>query len=572
MASHFGRKPFRRFGHSLEVTVHRWLLIVLLPPLLLAQTSDERIEDSGASTDGEASLPDDSLYRGNLPPLKPGVSLPGSTGISRVRFTNSYAVSRSGSEQVHWSDIWSRLRLTVQSRSDFRTDVLAVRRVNDPQTLDELHLTVSGMHAQTEIKYTVGTYQLDWGFGSLTSAAYGSAREFSHTSTFVPHAAQGVVARPTSREGTWLRGLAMERRFERVRLSVFASQRPWNAETENDKTHLTGVIQPTSSIGLARRDQIDEQLLGLGAKLNSEYFELAALAQQSHFSTELESIGSNLRQFTVSGSALFKQLASRAEFARSGSETAWQVLLSGMTGAWRCTAYASYAVPGYFAPRSQSPESFGEQMTNESTLGVRAGFVAGRHRFTGDVRDLLTPAATATIGPSRQSTEAELNWAFDFTDAGELSTRIASGSREEHNADEVIDRNYQRLRLILNWQRGLLWSIRVEDHRSRDVEGTNPSAGSYQHFQVSLAEGAIQPGVRMAFFSIPSTEGPLLIYEPSISGAYPLTSFSSDGRHLAAWLSIVLDNWNTRLKASLTERSGNSKPDTNVGLELNFRY
>lgn len=553
-------------------SVHRWLLIVLFPALLFAQASEERIEDSGVSGDGEACLPDDSLYQGNLPSLEPGAPVLGSIGASRLRLSNSFAVTRSGTKQVNWTDVWSRLRLTVQDRPDFRTDLLIVRRVNDPQTIDELHLTVSGTHSQTEIEYTFGTYQVDWGMGLLTSAAYGTAREFSYSSTFVPRIGQGVIARPTSREGSWLRGAVIERQILRLSLIALGSLRPWNAEIENDQARLTGVIQPSSSIGLDQRDQIDEQLFGVGAKFISERVEFSALGQYSNYSTELQSVGSELRQFTSLGSFSTNHFAARAEFARSGAESAWQSLISGMTGSWQGTAYARYAGPDYFALRSQSPESFGEPVANESTLGVRAGFASGRHRFTGNVSDLSTPASTPTVGPSRQRTEAELNWTFDFTQAGALSVRFASGSREERNAGEIVDRDYQRVKLNFSLQRGVLWSVRIEDRRSRDVTGRNPANGSYQHFQASLPDGKIRLGARVAFFSIDSADGPLLVYEPSVSGAYPLSSVSGKGRHMAAWLSVSVKNWTTRLKASMTEKVSDASPDTNYGFDLSFRY
>lgn len=549
------------------------LLIVLLPlAILLAQTSEERIEDSGVSADSEASLPDDSLYQANLPPLKPKVPVQGSIGHTRVRFTNSYAVLRNGTGPNSFSDVWSRLRLSVENRLDFRVDLLAVRRVQDPQTIDELHLTVSGTHTPTDVDFTVGTYQVDWGLGTMTSAAYGPAREFSHTATFVPRAAQGIVARPTSREGSWLRGVAMERQLENFRLTVLGSYRPWNGDVESGIARLTGVIQPETSAGLSRRDQIDERLVGVGAEFSSDHVELAGLVQASKLSVPLKSIGSDLRQFTTVGTATWENIIARMELARSGSETAWQVFLSGLTGAWRGTGYASFAAPDYFAPRSQSPGSFGEPTSNESVLGVRAGFASGKHSFAGDVRNLSTPSATATVAPSREGAEAELNWNFVFTKAGLLSARFVSGEREESRVGEIVDRNYQRVRFSLSWQRGVLWSVRLEDRRSRGIDGTNPSVGSYQHLQVSLPDGNVQPGARVAFFSIPSVEGPMLIYEPSISGAYPLSSFSGDGRHLAAWLSVTVGNWNTRVKGTLTQQNEIDNSDKSLGLEIGFRY
>lgn len=567
MASHSRSKPLCWLGIFAPLTVRLWLLTALFPAVLFAQTLDERREDDAQSADQEAALPDDSLY----------ASGSGHDTIAalpfnrRVRFVQSMHYSRESSESFEWPGLWSRTRLTVLGNREFRADLLAIRRVDDPQTFDELHLTVSGRHAPTQLDYTLGTFELDWGLGVLSSASFGTARSLSNRSAFTQRPAQGVIARPVSREGSWLRGAAVHRTLSCFGVTVFGSDRPWNAEIDNGTATLTGVLTPVTATGLARRDELTERLFGAAVQANYRVLDAGLLAQSTAFSTPLAGVGESLAQISADCGVTTEGASARAEFARSRSETAWGATASGTSGIWRGLLYATHFAPDYIALRSQSTTSFGESARNESTLGVRGGVSFGRNLVTAEVRDTQTLSETATVAPSRAASEAELNWLCDVSQSFEVSFRVVGGSREENHSGAVVDRDFERARVIAHLEKELDWTARFDHVALRDRSGANPATGSYAHLQLADGAGRFRPGARVAFFTIPSDVGPLLIYEPSVAGAYPLRSVSGDGRILSAWLLAITGPFYSRFTVSHATDATESGSISAFGLELGFR-
>ncbi|MBK6767156.1 MAG: hypothetical protein IPG71_12935 [bacterium] len=238
---------------------------------------------------------------------------------------------------------------------------------------------------------------------------------------------------------------------------------------------------------------------------------------------------------------------------------------------WRGIVFANYYSPDFIALRSQSVSSYGEAARNENTIGVRAGVSPGRHVFAVEVRDTQTPNETPTVSPSRATSEAELSWWVDVADAATLSFRFIGGSREEAQSGSVIDRDFERARVIASLVRGMEWTARFDHLASRDRSGANPTIGSYAHLQVAGTEGRLRPGARIAFYSIPSSDGPHGVYETTVAGAYPLRSVTGDGRVLATWLTATTGALYARVVVSFMEDQSGSSSIRDFGLELGLR-
>ncbi len=538
-----------------------------MPMILWAQASESWIEDVISSADGESPVLDSLEWRPG-PFLIPVLNLAGSR--ERVRFQSSLMWTMPVSNSLSWSDTWARSRVTTLSGKQLRTDVLAIRRVHDPRTLDELHLTIAGKHEPSEIEFTLGTYQIDWGHGILASSAFGSARSFSFFRNSAIAPSKGVVPRATSREANWLRGAAIEKQLGRVHGAVFGNYREWNGNTGDESASLTGLLNPSTRTGLLMRDNIEERSAGVSARLESDRISIGLLAQSSSFSPDLANVGPAHHSESVFASGHWAGTVVSAEAARSGAHTAWSAILSQGTEQWRGAFYAMYAAPNYYALRSQGSFSFGEPFRNARIIGTRLGTERGAHDFSLDIRSNRTPAATATVTPVRQSDEATVGWTFKAAANASVDTRASYIVRNENRDGQTIDRRIQSLRVEPVWTRLLVWSLRSEYRRHSLSSENSAMSGNYLHLQAIRNEGMIRPGLRVAVFSLDGLESQILIYEPTILGAYPLETFSGNGNRVSAWLTAYFGNWTVRTKFAHTRRE-NSDDVAEYALAFSYR-
>ncbi len=538
-----------------------WVFVLILPIVALCQPAEERIEDGFVSADEEGYLPEDSAFvlgKGNV------------QSSQRVQLLNSAAFDASSEKRVTGSHIWVRSRLGVQAGSRFRTDLLAVRRKYDPRAFDEVHVSISGRHDPTDVTFALGTFQYDWGLGLVSSAGFGAARRFSYAgSTFAP-LGTGLLARPTSRESSWFYGLAACRRFQRLSATLVGSIRPWNAEVSNDYGSLTGNLQPVSSTGYSQRDRVEERLFGGSLEFATKFLRIGTFAQSGEFSFPLKGTGDRLDQLSAVASASWRNVTGTGEAARSGNKSAWQMVLSGYTGLFTGALFVFYADPEYIAPRSQSFVSYGEPITNQRTFGVRSSYTSSVHTLTGEIQSSNSPAATPTISPSKSESRAVMSWHYRVDSSLNLALRVARGIREERSSETIADRTYQNVRLLMKWRQGLEWSVRLDDRRARDLTGERPSAGSYEHIQAAKVDGRIRAGLRVSLHSVPSGVAPLLVYEPSVAGAYPLQTIVGDGRRLLGWIGVGSRSWSVFAKVGWSIASNDSMGATSIGLHVNY--
>lgn len=541
--------------------VFSWVFVLILPIVALCQPAEERIEDGLMSADEEGYLPEDSAFV---------FGTENAQSSQRVQMLNSTVFDANSGKRVTGSHVWVRSRLGVQADSRFRTDLLAVRRKYDPRAFDEVHVSISGRHDPTNVTFALGTFQHDWGFGLVSSAGFGAARKFSYAgSTFAP-LGSGLSTRPTSRESSWFYGLAASRRFQRLSATLFGSIRPWNAEVSNGYGVLTGNFQPASSTGYLQRDRVEEQLLGGSLEFTTENLRIGTFAQSSAYSIPLVGIGDRLDQLSAVASASWRNVTGTGEAVRSGNKSAWQMVLSGYTGHFAGAVYTVYADPDYFAPRSQSFVSFGEPTTNQRVIGVRSSYSTSAHTLTGEIQSSNSPAATPTVSPSKSESRAVMSWLYRVDSSLNLALRVARGIREERSSETIADRTYQDVRLLIKWRRGLEWSARLDDRRARDLTGERPSAGSYEHIQAAKVDGRIRAGLRVSLHSVPTGVAPLLVYEPSVVGAYPLQTIAGDGRRLLGWLGVGSRSWSIFAKVGWSIASNDSIGATSIGLHVNY--
>lgn len=516
-------------------------LMCACAPLLFAQEQDDLIEDVAASADQETPLPADwtadSLFEqaGTPPGSRP-----------RVRFITSLAWNRHAESSFDWPDMWARTKLTSQFGATTRSELLFVRRVDDPHTVDEIHLAVSGSHEQSEIRYALGTFQHDWGLGILNSASFGAARRFAYIANTVAIPGIGIVPRTTSREESWLRGVALSRTYQSVSLSVWGSNRDWNGDDTAQPARLTGVLSTTTPSTLERRDNIEENSAGGSIQWTRRATQIGLLTQTSEFVPEISGAGRRLLSASLAGATSVGSARAMAEFARSGEHSAWSTILSYGTRRLRSAFYAMYAAPDYFASRSQSPFSFGEEFRNSRIYGLRMGVKAGRHDIALDTRVNRSPGATPTAAPYRKSEELLINWYYRAAPHVELKNKAVFTIRDLGNGQERFGRSF---RFEPVWRQAAVWSLRAE-LRNTDYLHEPSANGQYLHLQVARDRGKLKPGFRVAFYNLDELDDPLLVYEPTTDGAYPLETLTGNGTRVAGWCRAAFGKWKIIAKAA----------------------
>jgi hypothetical protein len=534
------------------------ILVILCAAVLFAQEHDDLIEDVAASSDQESPLPTD-IDADSL--VEQGGALPGSR--QHIRFVSSFAWKRPGEDDVEWRDTWARTKFSSTFGAQNRTEFLLVRRMHDPQTLDEVHVAVSGVHAPSNIAYALGTYQIDWGLGALNSAAYGAARRFAYVANTVTGLGVGVIPRTTSREESWLRGVALSRSFRSANFSAWANIRDWNGETDSVPARLTGVLSTASSSSLDRRDRIEENSFGGSLLIHRGAARVGLLSQVSNYSPEVTGIGSRQLSNSLTGSMAVGTTTAVVEFARSGSKSAWSAILSHGTGRLLSAFYAMYAAPDYAAPRSQSPFSFGEEFQNSRIYGLRLALSQGRHDFSLDTRVDRTPAATPTAAPYLKSEELLVNWLFRPAPNVQLKNRAFFAVRNLGRSDERFSR-YFRFEPV--WRNTAIWSLRAE-LRNTDFLHEPSGNGQYLHLQLAKSSGKFRPGFRVAVFNLDELGDPLLVYETTVDGAYPLESISGNGTRVAGWCKADFGKWNIVAKlAQLKPESEEAVHEFAIGI------
>ena len=531
--------------------------------MLLGQTSDAAIEDMLHSSDGESALPD-SIELAATSLLKPEFGRSSSRedlrfGIDRLRFQSSFQWLRHSGDKTTWNDMWTRTRLTTYSGKRLSSDLLAVRRVGDPRMIDELHLTLAGIHSPTNIAFALGTYQLDWGLGILSSGALGAARGFSYFRSTNAALGKGILARTTSREASWLRGAALTKELGNARVSTFGNLREWNANTEVVPAVLSGILSTTSATMIDRRDKVDEQSFGGAFEYQTASVSTGILAQANNFDPAIEQ-AERLNSLSAYGSANWQDIQVSAEIARSGSETALTAALARGTEHWRGAFYMMYAAPEYFAPRSQGAFSFGETLQDLRIVGGRIGITRGIHNIALDVH------SNTTQSNHSQSDELKAGWTFNPVVNANIEMRASFANRMDDDSERITF----ALRIDPTWTRLLTWSARIEIRGFESPINTDSGQEHYLHVQAVCPEGKLRPGIRVAAFDLDELDSPMQAYEPTIAGAYPLEIFTGNGTRVSGWLAIKLGKWDVKTKVAWLSRSG-SDATTELALAVAFR-
>lgn len=531
--------------------------------MLFGQTSDGDIEDMLHSSDGESALPD-SIEQAVTSLLKPGFGRGSSHedllfGTDRLRFQSSFQWSRHSGDKTTWDDTWARTRLTTYSGKRLGSDLLAVRRVDDPRVIDELHLILAGFHTPTSIAFAFGTYQLDWGLGILSSGAFGMARSFSHFRTTNATLGKGIVARTTSREASWLRGVALAKEFGNARVSTFGNLREWNANTEVAPASLSGILNTANATTIDRRDNVDEHAFGGAFEYQTTSVSTGILAQTSSFDPAIEQ-AERLNSLSAYGSANWQDIQVSAEIARSGSETAWTAVLAQGTEDWRGAFYMMYTAPEYFAPRSQGAFTFGETLQDSRIIGGRIGATRGIHNIALDIH------SNRKQSNHSQSDELTAGWTFNPVVNANIEMRAFFANR----MDDDSERNTFALRIEPTWTRLLTWTARIEVRGFESPVNTDSGQGHYLHVQAVCPEGKLRPGIRVAAFDLDELDSPMQTYESTIAGAYPLEILTGNGTRVSGWLTIELGKWNVKTKVAWLSRSG-SGDTTELALAVAFR-
>ncbi len=542
------------------------VLIALLPVLSIAVPPDQWIEETTQSSDGESPVLD-SLEMLADSMIEPAFVFPGSP--DKVRFQSSVHWKYSDGEQKSPSDLWARTRLVNQSGTRIRSEFFAVRRVGDPRAVDEVHLTVSSLHVPSAVQFTLGTYQLDWGLGVLSSSSFGASRSFSPLRSFEYTVGNGVVAKPASSESSWLRGIALKREFAESEFSLWASLREWNADTGDVPARLTGVLATNSQIALNRRDMVTEQLYGVSYRFQNKSLAAGALLQASSYDPQIYHVAKELISGSIFGSSTWNGAKAQAEVARSGGHLAWAATLSRGTENWQCAFYAIYADGDYFAPRSQSAFSFGGPLTDDRILGVRFGVIRNGHDLGLDMRANHTPLAATSGATVSQSDELIGSWVHSPQANIRLSARSTLSIRNEDSAGGQTERISSSIRIEPTWRNTLLWSLRAEMRSSEFASGDDRHSGTYLHLQAVRGDAVLRPGIRVAVFDLDGLSSPMLVYEPAVSGAYPIESFSGSGTRTSAWLSVSLAS--VALKFKIAHDSRVDSPD-NTDFSFAFTY
>lgn len=525
------------------------------PALLFAQLHTGDIEDVVQTSDGE-SITTDSLEMLVSPVLKLQEHSWSSAGESlfskrHVRFQSSVQLLHYRERPVAWNDTWARTRVTSYTGRRLQSDLLLVRRVKDPQVVDELHLTLAGQLSSSELRYVLGTYQFDWGLGALLSSSFGAARSFSHYRNTVASRGKGVVPRSTSREESWLRGAVVERKIGVSRWTLFGNMREWNADVRDSLNHLSGVLVIDSEVEIQKRDRVSEVSYGGAAELESKYVRIGLLSNNSRFRPVLAQ-AKDLHAFSTYLAFDLKGVQSISEFARSGSKTAWISTVSRGTENWCGAFYLLYSPSGYFAPRSQSPFSYGAAFTKSRVLGMRLGTEIGRYEFAFDLRS----HSSAGAGPTNRQDEMLAGIYFDAAEYLRMSARLSLAAND--NLD--VERKSSSIRLEPVWTNTLTVSSRAEFLRAGVSNSTQFGNGSYLHLQVTRPYGRIRPGLRVASFNLKNLGFPLQVYEPTVSGAYPLETFSNNGSRATGWVTLDLESveFHTKVAWTTQAESGSS--------------
>ncbi len=542
----------------------RTLLILLFAPLaLLAQVSDSALEDLLTASDGESALPD-SIEPAVATFLKPGLNRAGSRDdllvrTDHFRFQSSFQWTRRSTEKMSWSDTWARTRLTTYSGKRLSSDLLAVRRVDDPRVIDELHLTLAGVHSPSEIAFMLGTYQFDWGLGILSSSAFGAARSLSFFRATHATLGKGVVPRTTSREASWLRGVAVEKRIGKARLAAFGNLREWNANTESFPAKLTGIFSTASASAIDQRDKVEEQSVGGAFDFQTDYVATGLFVESSKFDPVIWQ-ANELRSFSGYGSANWQDIQAAVELSRSGDNSAWMAMLARGTERWRGAFYAMYAAPEYFAPRSQAAFTFGEIFQDSRIIGGRIGVACGVNDFALDIHSNRTPSSL------KHSDELTAGWTFIPAGNSKIETR----AHFSNSSDDDLERHSFAFRIEPAWTRLLVWSTRLEIRRFSSPDDDVAGSGNYLHVQATRPEGKLRPGLRVALFNLADLDAPMQVYEPAVAGAYPLETFSGDGSRVSGWLQINWGSWAIKMKAALLSRE-HSSDASEFALAVTFR-
>lgn len=549
--------------------MRKLLFLLLAPALLYGQMSGSAIEDLLNSTDGESPLPD-SLELAAISLLKPDSGLSGSREdllllSNRVRFQSSFQCSRGDENRPSWNDTWARTRLTTYSGKRLSSDLLAVRRVGDPRMIDELHLSIAGIHQASNVVFALGTYQFDWGLGILSSGTFGAARSLAYFRTSNVSVGKGVLPRTTSRESSWLRGVALSKEIGRTKLTAFGNFREWNANTLETPANLTGVLNTSSPLSISRRDKVEERSFGGSFEFKSSSVTTGFVAQTSNFDPVIEE-ADRLNSFSGYGSVNWNNLKATAEIARSGDETAWMAVLSRGTEHWRGAFYAMYAAPEYFSPRSQGAFTFGESFQNSRVIGARIGVTRDNHDFGLDMRSNRSLEGSSESIPVSYSDELIAGWTFNAAANAQLETRAFFANR----SDDVRERQSLSLRIEPIWTRLLVWSTRLELRRFDTSNNSESGRGNYLHVQAVRPEGTLRPGVRIAAFDLDDLDSPMQVYEPSVAGAYPLENLSGNGMRMSGWFSLSVGNWDIKTKVSWLNRES-GKDSTEFALAFAFR-
>jgi len=529
------------------------ILCLMFSAMCLAAETDDGKEDLLTSSDGEV---EDSL-------LILGRDTEGSPGeYSRIRFSTAFAYRNVANEEIDANRLWSRTRLTSNTNSS-RLELLGVRRVSDPRTFDEVHVTFSGRLPDQKVSYALGTFQLDWGLGLLSSAAFGAARELAYYRSTSVRDGRGIVARPTAREATWWRGAAVEYQHHNLHAAALASQREWNATLNGETATLSGVLQGAEVGELDKRDRLNEQTVAGFLSYDSKRVSAGAMACLSDFDYAVAGVGRNLRGWSAfaTGQQLGAEL--KAEFARSGNRSAGMAVASRGTDRWRGAFYGMYAETDYFAPRSQEAFAFGEPVQAGVTNGLRGAVMLGEHELAVDIRAVARPRQDETdrharelvagwSGPLRDSLSATLRGQIKKTDEGITSERAL---------------NY---RCDVQWNGGASWSARLDSRSTRFSDESVSRRGHYLHVQAAERHGRFRPGARVSVYSLSELAAPFAVYEPTIAGAYPLETLSGDGRRVSVWMTVVAGDWRMQAKTALDTKSARD-PDREFALALSYQ-
>lgn len=506
--------------------------------------------------------------------------------LDRAVIRSSADASADSKEKIESSMTGYRLRADFRGGDGTAGYLYGIRRPNQTRFFEETSFGIELPRERMRPRLLVGDYQIETGTGLLFATAYGMGSWLSSTDALSVPLARGLVSRPSSSRLALQRGLALESSTEAITARLFGAINRLDASVNSGETvSITEGTSSSTELYAARKDQLEEQLIGADIEYNRGHYSLGATAYSAGFSPGFNSADefepmprlekSSLKVGSIHARVNYRSLQAISEVAgSSGGGAAHQSALTYQDERSAWSLYHIYADEAFYSPHSRLWGGFCEDAGNARQTGMRSMLRGKGYQLSIGGETERTPFRTSTSPLRKAGDQLNAQLRLYPGSAVELSGLINRRWNELTSAiDEAVYQRTDRGRLEVLFYGREEYKVRLELKSSVRNTGHQHALGTLAFFQMKTAVLGIQALSRITMWNVEHSDASMSLYESSVYGAYPLVSLFGTGRRITlqfskGWNSLRLG---TKLGHTVSESVNETVETVDFALEISYR-